>query len=152
MSKGVEDIELSDLGGQVLYLPFFKSDHPPLRLRFFDAQSNDLDRQFPSDFVASWILHENFADFVRSSWHEEWHLLDNIYHFTSDVKTWRYEVFGHLGRRRRHLLNRLETLNNTPHTCLNEQSLDSLIHQLWRELEEVLIQEDLLWVQKAKCD
>ncbi|XP_054824069.1 uncharacterized protein LOC129322061 [Prosopis cineraria] len=63
-----------------------------------------------------------------------------------------YDVFEHLGKRKWHLPNRLGVLNGVVVNCFNPSKMEKLQPHIGKELEEILLQEDLLWGQKAECD
>lgn len=49
---------------RVTHLPFFKSDHLPVLLQL-DRCSEKPNRPFR--FIAAWVLHENFNDFLKGN-------------------------------------------------------------------------------------
>ncbi|XP_054801608.1 uncharacterized protein LOC129305663 [Prosopis cineraria] len=136
----------------VTHLPFFKSDHRPLLLRLTSQGCARKIKDRPFRFNAAWVLHDDFESLVNKIWlpDEDWCL--NVSNFTNAVNQWSHDVFGHIGRKKRHLLNRIEGLNISVNSCYNEASLERLQKNLWQELEEVILQENLLSAQKAKCN
>ena len=60
----------------------------------------------------------------------------------------RKEVYGHLGRRKRHLMGRLEGINKRMTIDGMDHALQRLQRNLWVELEEIILQEDLMWLRK----
>ncbi|KAK4252928.1 hypothetical protein QN277_011055 [Acacia crassicarpa] len=51
----------------VAHLPFFKSDHRPLLLQLDSARTSPKPNR-PFRFIAAWVLHDRFDEFVRGSW------------------------------------------------------------------------------------
>ncbi|KAK4252840.1 hypothetical protein QN277_010985 [Acacia crassicarpa] len=54
----------------VAHLPFFKFDHRPLLLRL-DTKVDTSKPNRPFRFIAVWILHDKFDEFVKKSWAQE---------------------------------------------------------------------------------
>lgn len=135
----------------VTHLPFFKSDHRPLLLRTEILNKREHVEK-PFRFIASWALHDQFGDFVKEKWllNDSWN--DNLASFTQACKVWNKEVFGHLTTRKKSLLRRLEGIHRVETRGYLPSDLLELQRNLWRELDDVLLQESLLWAQKARSD
>lgn len=56
-----------------------------------------------------------------------------------------------LGKQKSRIMGRIEGIWRNYGTTNHSSSIDQLQRKLWLELEEILIQEDILWAQKAKC-
>ena len=65
---------------------------------------------------------------------------------------WRKEVYGFLNRNKSRILARLDGLNFSIRERGASSSLCSLQKSLWKELEEILLHEDIMWAQKSRCD
>ncbi|KAK4254012.1 hypothetical protein QN277_009448 [Acacia crassicarpa] len=65
----------------VSHLLFFKSDHRPILLRL-NKDVNQAAANRPFRFIAAWVLHEKFDDFVQQSWAPNMGWLPNISQFT----------------------------------------------------------------------
>ena len=65
---------------------------------------------------------------------------------------WRKEVYGFLNRKKSRILARLDGLNSSIRERGASSSLCSLQKSLWKELEEILLHEDIMWAQKSRCD
>lgn len=137
---------------ELLHLPYYRSDHRPLLLKMTNEEPCQLNQVRPFRFIASWILHDDFDTFIKNLWRNERSWLENVACFTEEVQQWKLEVYGHLGKQKRHLFNRLDGLSRMPDHCRNKPELDKLQKRIWQELEDILIQEELLWAQKAKCE
>ncbi|XP_028786509.1 uncharacterized protein LOC114742412 [Neltuma alba] len=135
----------------ITHLPFFKSDHRPLLLKLHrDGVRQHGNRPFR--FIASWALHEDFKKFVRGNWKSQVPWTENIHQFTSACTTWNKEVFGHTNSRKKSLLCRLEGISRVEARVSLSPELLDLQRQLGKELDEVLLQESLIWAQKARSD
>ena len=135
----------------VTHLPFFKSDHRPLLLRLNGFNGTRVSKG-PFRFIASWILHNDFSDFVKLHWSGESSWNDNMAAFSSSCCVWNKEIFGHTSRRKHILLRRLEGISKVEARGVLPSHLLHLQKQLWLELDEVLLQDSLLWAQKARND
>ncbi|XP_028800322.1 uncharacterized protein LOC114755607 [Neltuma alba] len=106
-------------------LPWFKSDHHPILLQLR-------------------LVKENWN--ANSNWNE------NVDSFTKEIIDWSKNVFGHIGKKKSILMGRLEGISPSISNTSISSSLEQLQKKLWLELEKVIIQAELLWAQKAKCD
>ena len=129
----------------------FKSDHNSLLVTIENPVERPK-REAPFRFVASWLLHEGFNQFMDGVWSNTSSWFDNLHLFTEKIKTWRVEVYGHLGRRKGRILQRLEGIIQSSHFSPLSSSLLLLQRDLWKELEEIILHEDLLWAQKSRCE
>ncbi|KAI9110154.1 hypothetical protein K1719_019195 [Acacia pycnantha] len=135
----------------VTHLPFFKSDHRPLLLRLNpDLASNKPNRPFR--FIAAWVLHEKFDEFVRHSWLQDTSWVQNISQFTDAYSIWNKEVFKHTEARKKRLFRRLDGINWVVARYGMVPKYADLQLSLWKDLEDVLLQESLLWAQKARAE
>lgn len=85
---------------------------------------------------------------VCYSWRESRHWEENVAAFTSDIVERNKRVFGNIGRRKRMLLDKLDKLNHcgTLNTQLEKQRVE-----VWGELEQCLVQEEIMWLQRSRC-
>ncbi|KAI9125921.1 hypothetical protein K1719_003339 [Acacia pycnantha] len=65
---------------------------------------------------------------------------------------WNKLLFGHTKARKKQLLRRLDGINNAIARNRGSAYLDDLQFCLWKDLEDVLHQEALLWAQKARME
>ncbi|XP_028801012.1 uncharacterized protein LOC114756247 [Neltuma alba] len=107
----------------VKHLPWFKSNRCPLLLQLWPGMVPRSSTSRPFRFNAPWVLHDDFNRLVKDSWEHKVNWVENIEKFIKVLVDWS-----------------------------NTSSLEQLQRKLWFELEEVILQEDLLWAQKAKCD
>ena len=137
------------LNARVFHLPSYKSDHCPILLKL-DVNDSRVSVQRPFRFIASWILHENFNDFVEQNWNGWMDWKQNIDQFAIACQEWNKTVFGHIEGRKKRLLRRLDGVNRELCRVGNSQRLEELRLSLWEQLENTLTQEALLWAQKAR--
>ncbi|KAK4258441.1 hypothetical protein QN277_004892 [Acacia crassicarpa] len=132
------------------HLPFFKSDHRPLLLRLNPEMAINKPNR-PFRFIVAWVLHDKFDDFVRQAWNHNTSWVHNISQFSDVCSTWNKEVFKHTELRKKRLLRRLDELNWVVARFGMEPKYAQLQLVLWKDLEDVLIQESFIWAQKARA-
>ena len=74
----------------------------------------------------------------------------NIRDFTNAASAWNRNIFGHIQKKKRRILNRLRVI----HRSLAEEPnlfLDDLLQHLWWEYEIILFEEESFWMQRARC-
>ncbi|CAL1354023.1 unnamed protein product [Linum trigynum] len=128
------------------HLPRVKSDHRPLLLKLnpmFQPAGTK-----PFKFLAAWLMHEGFKEMAAEAWAKGTDLLSSIEAFHREAKEWNYVVFGHILRRKEKLLGRIERLEKRQRG--NDEPAQ--LQNLREELEEVLVQEEILWCQKARLE
>ena len=124
--------------------------HRPLLLQLGHRDVSSINRPFR--FIASWILHDNFSEFVRDHWEDSSEWVDNINSFSEACREWNRNVFGHIERRKKKLLSRLDGVNRAIARGGNGDYFENLQAQLWQQLDITLSQEALLWAQKARIN
>ncbi|XP_057419026.1 uncharacterized protein LOC130713258 [Lotus japonicus] len=133
----------------ILHLPQLKSDHKPILM----ASSGIVEQRHfvrPFRFLASWLTHDDFPRVVEESWQRGDDWLHSSNGFREDVLVWNQEVFGNILKRKRRLIRRLEGINQRLSMAI-DRGLDTLQRSLWKEYNAVLVQEELLWMQKSRC-
>ncbi|KAE8680042.1 hypothetical protein F3Y22_tig00111392pilonHSYRG00178 [Hibiscus syriacus] len=93
--------------------------------------------------------HPQFKDFLSEVWRNDLDALTNVNSFQSKASEWNLNVFGHIGRKKRELLARLRGIDRALITRYSQRLVD-LQHVLEYELEQVLQQEESLWLQKSR--
>ncbi|KAK4259900.1 hypothetical protein QN277_006188 [Acacia crassicarpa] len=134
----------------VTHLPFFKSDHRPLLVRINTHEVPKKPNR-PFRFIAAWALHENFDGLVSRSWKANIPWTQNINQFAVDCSSWNINVFRHTEFRKKRLLRRMDGLNRAISQYGLLARYEELQQSLWKELEDVLLQESLIWAQKARA-
>ncbi|CAN1164551.1 Transposon TX1 uncharacterized 149 kDa protein [Linum perenne] len=133
---------------KVKHLPRLYSDHRPILICCEDINRVRVPRPFK--FLAPWLKHENFHNFLQDSWKAEVGLPAKLLHLSSVLRQWNKSVFGDVFKRKRELLVNLEQLER-------QNSISPLMDQLAEEkrvrseLESTLAMEEIIWIQKARC-
>lgn len=134
----------------VTHLPRFKFDHRPFLLSLRPSL-HSLKGQ-PSCFLAGWIEHPDFSEFIQDKWSlngDKWSLngcmVASLSHFTDQHKSWNNDVYGHIG------LHKKKINSKTHQHSKGSRSLQLEI-EVREELDNVLQHEELIWKQKARCD
>lgn len=135
---------------KVKHLPSIASDHCPLLISpngFAPLQKVNR----PFRFQAAWMTHEKFQEFIHSKWNQSTPLTTSLMSLSVDLQNWSKEVFHNIFREKRHLMARLagiqKLLPQNPH-----RGLLKLESRLRLELDDVLMQEELLWYQKSRVE
>ena len=129
----------------------FKSDHKALLLTM-EVSHCSVAFERPFRFVASWLLHNDFNEFMKRVWDKNLSWSQNVNVFTQQVEVWKTEVYGHVGRRKKQILARLDGISRSLKNQGSWSSLSQLQKELWQELETLILQEDIMWAQKARCE
>ncbi|KAJ4839200.1 hypothetical protein Tsubulata_023151 [Turnera subulata] len=133
----------------VKHLPRICSDHNPVLLQLMGAPARHSNtKQFR--FFAAWLLHEEFDTLVQDGWNADLTLPDALPCFMEKAQIWNRTVFVNIHRRKRNLLARIGGIQKYLETKPSN-FLTKLEMELRLELDTVLMQEELLWAQKAKC-
>lgn len=127
------------------------SDHRPLQLSL-GSHERAPPSERPFKFLAAWLTHPSFPDLVRRGWRVGDTVLNNINRFTLAAKTWNFEVFGGIGKRKRRTLARLQGVQRSLEVSPSSDFLNTLEQSLREDYEETCMQEELLWIQKSCAD
>ncbi|MBA0791156.1 hypothetical protein Gohar_015751 [Gossypium harknessii] len=84
------------------HLHRLKSDHRPLL--FSLKPMILLPRGRPFRFLAKWVEHPNFSNFVRDKWFFNGNMAESLNKFSLNVKDWNKNVYGHIGTQKQSLL------------------------------------------------
>lgn len=71
------------------------SDHVPILLNFnHHNKQKSTDRPFR--YIAAWIRHPNFKNFMEENWDKTIEFIDGAYKLITKLKQWNREVFGNI--------------------------------------------------------
>ncbi|KAK9169574.1 hypothetical protein Syun_001714 [Stephania yunnanensis] len=126
------------------------SDHCPLLL---DIDVGDAVQPKPKFFklLSAWETHSDWQKFVKECWDDTKPLHEALTLFSDQATKWNREVFGNIFHRKRRILARLRGIQKAFETHISGNLL-LLDKELRIELENILLQEDLLWHQRANAD
>ena len=133
-----------------MHLPKIDSDHRPILVKFQNVDSRNGGPR-PFRFLTVWLADERFGSFVNGSWNKGANFLDTVADFTKQTRRLNKEIFGNIIYRKQKLLARIGGIQRILETKPTH-SLTRLEVKLQKELEEVLTQEELLWLQKYRRD
>ena len=88
---------------------------------------------------------------MKNNWNTDVSYYQAVSEFSQQVKKWNKDSFGNIFQRKKGLLARIGGVQRALERWLL-RSLYRLEAKLKRELEEVLMQEELFWLQKSKRD
>nr|BAE79385.1 unnamed protein product [Ipomoea batatas] len=136
---------------KVSVLPRLCSDHNPIL--FLDEAGNPPVRSLrPVRFEAAWLTSEDYKHIWKEATEREGsNLEDIIATVTQKSLLWNRNVFGNIFNRKRKIENRILGIQRAwnYNTSVRLQDLEK---RLLSELNEVLVQEETLWFQKARTD
>ncbi|KAI9111425.1 hypothetical protein K1719_017115 [Acacia pycnantha] len=149
--KWVEQQDMRDVGFAGPEFTWKRVDHRPL-LTCSDKEVKTVPMNRPFRFIAAWVLHDQFDNFVRQSWSPNMAWVQNTDQFTAACTKWNKEVFRHTEGRKKKLLRRLDGINRVVSQVGMQPKYETLQFEIWKELEDVLLQESLIWAQKARAE
>lgn len=145
-----EDWRLRFADASIHHLLAPYSDHLPILIRLAGVfASIPINRPFR--FQAAWLLHEGFEPFIRDNWKLDLALNSALSGLTEDLLVWNKKVFGNIFKKMRSLWNRLEGIKRMM-MMSPSNGLIKLERKLARSLNEVLEEEQMLWLQKSRTD
>ena len=103
-------LSFQDVG--VVHLPMFGSDHSPLWIKSGYCL-HVTQRPKPFKFIEAWLGHQNFESLVKDSWKSEVSWVENVNSFVGGATGWNKHIFGHIQRKKQHLINRLHGIHNS---------------------------------------
>nr|KYP32736.1 Retrovirus-related Pol polyprotein LINE-1 [Cajanus cajan] len=129
-------------------LPRRHSDHNPLLLHSRGFQQRHGVRPFR--FEATWCTHEAYTEVVHTAWHRgHGSVAQALANVREDSVVFNKDIFGNIFTRKTILDRRLRGIEHSLERVDSLQLLH-LYHQLLREYELTLFQEETLWFQKSR--
>ncbi|KAK5774661.1 hypothetical protein PVK06_042517 [Gossypium arboreum] len=128
-------------------LPRIKSDHHSLLLNLYSQVMNVFNRSFR--FLAGWLQHHNFSDFVKENWSFDGNMTNAIVGFTDRLKNWNNCVYGHISQRKCRLMHKHSNVQRV----VDLSGSNSLRHKefmIREELESIFYHEEIFWKQKSR--
>ena len=102
-------------------------------------------------FLTSWLTDNHFSGFVSQVWKKDVDYNLSVKEFTDKIDYWNKNEFGNIFKRKKKILARLNGIQK----ALESHHSDNLLKletQLSKELNDILNQEELLWLQKSRSD
>ncbi|KAG6397443.1 hypothetical protein SASPL_143610 [Salvia splendens] len=130
----------------VTHLIRYQSDHRPLLLSFFQSTLARLFR-----FIRAWISHEQYDEFVRSTWSRSQSFADDMQLFTKKLQIWNKDVFGNIFQIKKQLCAQIASIQR----ALEDRSIPRLLKletELKQKLDLILTREESLWHQKSRSE
>lgn len=126
------------------------SDYCPILLELNGCIQRCLSEQ-PFRFQAAWLLHKEFPSWVEKEWVRSGDLPQSLKHFLEKPEAWNRVVFGSIHKRKRWLRGRLDGIMRALDTAPTV-SLIKLKRRLKKQWMEVLMQEEIMWMQRSRVD
>ena len=130
------------------HLPFLASDHAPLYLQLTPEVKGDARRR-PFRFEAAWLQHNEFQNLLTASWDRDIDTREALRRLEVTLRKWNKEVFRNVQRRKEDLLMEITEIHDKIEQDLSDEILVKE-GELLKELEIVLEQEEVLWLQKPR--
>lgn len=127
-----------------------KSDHKPLLLKG-NPEGPLVRTNRPFRFMANWLTDPSFLSMVKEAWEDNVDWDEAVSEFQNKAKEWNYTHFGNIFHKKRRLMARLEGINSQLSMNANVY-LKKLQKTLWKDYQNILAQEELVWFQKARCN
>ncbi|KAJ4834585.1 hypothetical protein Tsubulata_040731 [Turnera subulata] len=131
----------------VQHLTRVGSDHNPILLHQGSPQPPKIHRPFR--FQVAWLSHPDFAQFVSKNWNSEGSFHDTSMHLVRKLGEWNQKVFENIHIKKRKLLARIAGIQRYLE-LRPSLFLSNLEKELRVELDNVLLQEEMLWRQKSR--
>lgn len=133
----------------VRHLTHIYSTHCPLLLQFLPVHFSRLGSR-PFRFQAAWMRHGGVFSWMREEWACDGCLTTSLQTFARKLE-WNLCTFGYILKRKKRNLLRMEgVIRAMKQRC--SKGLLWLEKKLRLERQEILLQEELLWKQKSRCD
>lgn len=124
------------------------SDHNPILVRCGGLPEERGPRPFR--FEAAWVTHEDYHQVVHRAWtRRQGSPVEALEQVRADSLVFNKEVFGNIFRRKREIERRLKGVQHSLERVDSVQ-LVMLKHQLQRDYDQILFQEEMLWYQKSQ--
>lgn len=143
------DWRLRFLEAVVHHLPHFKSDHQPLFIKFNRDKRRPVGRR-PFRFEATWLSHTQFKRFLGRCWKSNrlpWSI--KVRGLQRSLREWNKRTFGDINSKKQASIKRIEDLDSKMALTNNNLLVQEQV-KVWREYEEVLAQEEIMWFQKSR--
>lgn len=131
----------------VKHLPMLHSDHSPLLINLDCQQQRKKKHNFR--FCAEWLMDKSFYDTVNQAWRQNDEFSDNIKNIIPTLEEWNRQVFGNLNQKKKRLLARIAGIQRKI-LINNHTGLVKLERKLQKELDDILLQEEIRWFQKSR--
>lgn len=99
--------------------------------------------------MAAWATHLEFAQFIKNNWSITEGIEENKKILAAKLQEWNKNVFGNIIHRKRRVIARLEGIQRK-WSIQPRFDLLKLNKKLQKELEEILLQEEMLWFQRSR--
>ncbi|XP_013639450.1 PREDICTED: uncharacterized protein LOC106344673 [Brassica oleracea var. oleracea] len=106
-------------------------------------------RRRPFRFEAAWLQHNEFLDLLTASWDRDIDTREALRRLEVTLRKWNKEVFRNVQRRKEDLLMEITEIHDKIEQDLSDEILVKE-GELLKELEIILEQEEVLWLQKLR--
>ncbi|XP_061366774.1 uncharacterized protein LOC133309926 [Gastrolobium bilobum] len=130
------------------HLPFFNSDHRPILVSNYQS-SRELNGVKQFKFLAAWLTDPDFGNIVKRCWEEKGDWNEARKEFEVEASNWHHFVFREVLRQKHRLYARIQGLD-WELEYRYDRELARLQGELWKELETILLREEVSWFQRSQ--
>lgn len=106
----------------------------------------------PFRFLVAWMLHEEYFKWMEREWSSEGDLTCLLECLIEKLRAWNIDTFGNINKRKSSLQRRLDGVSKAMGGWELTVGLLKLERRLKREWTEVLMHEEIMWMQKSHVD
>ncbi|KAL8161182.1 hypothetical protein V2J09_012671 [Rumex salicifolius] len=132
----------------VSHLPPLSSDHVPLHLVMMPKNGGNPARR-PFRIEAAWLAHPSFKEILSASWDPNISTPAALNVLKYKLKKRNKEVFGNIFARKERLISEIMDIRSLQEVAVTDTLLAEE-ERVVAELDLVLNQEELLWLQKSR--
>lgn len=132
----------------VKHLSHSYSDHCPLLLTLDLGKEKRLGER-PFRFQSMWLRHKDFMGWMKNEWKFKGNFTTTLREFRSKLESWNKDTFGNVFQRNKRNMLRLEGVQRVLERGASEAIL-RLENKLKLKRQELLIQEEILWLQNSR--
>ncbi|XP_061361919.1 uncharacterized protein LOC133305695, partial [Gastrolobium bilobum] len=100
-------------------------------------------------FLAAWLTDHRFYDLVKKSWEKDDNWITARGRFETDAIKWHQNVFKEHMKQKNRLYSRLNGLDSYKYGRFDHST--EVLQSLWKELQSILVKEELTWYQRSRC-
>ncbi|XP_061357222.1 uncharacterized protein LOC133301586 [Gastrolobium bilobum] len=131
------------------HLLFYSSDHRPIIL-LNGTPPRGTNSTRPFRFMASWLTCDSFPGIVNKCWGEETNWIEASENFKAETSKWHNETYKEANRRKFLLHARIKGIDERL-SRYHDSELEAIQINLWKELNEIYMHEEILWFQRSRC-
>ncbi|XP_061367828.1 uncharacterized protein LOC133310843 [Gastrolobium bilobum] len=130
------------------HLPFFNLDHKPILVSNYQT-TRELNSVKQFKFLATWQTNPDFGNIVKKCWEKKEAWSEARIEFEVEASNWNHHVFREEMRQKHRLYARIQGIDMELESRY-DRDLVRLQGDLWKDLEMILLREELSWFQRSR--